>query len=274
MRRSILQISFILILGICSEAQQSAPENFRKGKFFASWGWNWGAYSKSDIHFTGADHNFVIKDVVAVDRPSRFSLEKYFNFNQFSIPQYNFRMGYFIRDNYSVSIAWDHMKYMMRPLQTVKISGEIDAGTAFDGQYANDDILLVEEFLQFEHTDGFNSLNVEIRRYDEFFQRGVFKLELVEGVGIGALVPRTDAVLFNRLNADKFHFSGHEIHAMLGARVNIGKRFFTQSEIKAGYANMQDILTTTADTDRASQKFFFYQLNVIFGATINFNKKK
>ena len=215
----------------------------------------------------------MIKDVVGVDRPSRFSFEKYFNFNQFSIPQYNFRMGYFIKDNYSVSIAWDHMKYVMRQFETVKISGEINAGTAFDGQYANDDILLVEGFLQFEHTDGFNSLNAEIRRYDEFFQKGVFKVELIEGVGIGALVPRTDAVLFNRQNADRFHFSGYEMHAMLGARVEIGKSFFTQSEIKAGYANMQDILTTVADTDRASQKLFFYQLNVIFGATMNFNKK-
>ena len=37
---------------------------------------------------------------------------------------------------------------------------------------------------------------------------------------------------------------------------------------------MADIRTTSSVSDKASQHFFFYQVNFVFGATINLKKKK
>jgi hypothetical protein len=59
-----------------------------------------------------------------------------------TIPQTNFRMGYFISDHYSLAIGVDHMKYVLTQNQTARISGTIAAGTPYDGVYTNDPIVI------------------------------------------------------------------------------------------------------------------------------------
>ena len=58
----------------------------------------------------------------------------------------------------------DHMKYVVVENQTAVISGEIaESISRFDGTYDNDKILLSPDFLHFEHTDGLNYWNIEVR---------------------------------------------------------------------------------------------------------------
>jgi len=96
-----------------------------KGKIFFHWGYNFSSYAKSDIHFTGPGYDFTIHDVKASDRPTKLSMT-YINPAKLTIPQFNFHFGYFIKDNYSISIGWDHMKYVVDIPQTVRISGYIN----------------------------------------------------------------------------------------------------------------------------------------------------
>jgi len=79
-----------------------------KGKFYINWGYNISWYNKSDIHFSGQGHDFILYDVVAYDRPSELSFD-YINPTTWSIPQFNFRFGYFISDKLSISAGWDHL---------------------------------------------------------------------------------------------------------------------------------------------------------------------
>ena len=65
------------------------------------------AFSKSDIHFKGNGYDFVLHNVVAHDRPSDLSWD-YINPKEVSIPQFNFRYSYFIKDNLAIVIAQDH----------------------------------------------------------------------------------------------------------------------------------------------------------------------
>ena len=44
------------------------------------------------------------------------------------------------------------------------------------------------------------------------------------------------------------------------------KHFLVQSELKGGYINMSNIRTTMDEADSASQSFWFYQVNMVFGA--------
>jgi hypothetical protein len=85
-------------------------------------------FSKSDIHFKGNGYDFVLHNVVAHDRPSDLSWD-YINPKEVSIPQFNFRYGYFIKDNLAIVIAQDHMKYVMDQNQTVDITGNISDPT-------------------------------------------------------------------------------------------------------------------------------------------------
>ncbi len=104
------------------------PKNLRtesnKGKFFFFWGYNFSSYAKSDIHFTGPNYDFILHDVKAADRPTKFG-STYFDPSRLTIPQFNLHFGYYIKDNYSISLGWDHMKYVVDIPQQVKISGFI-----------------------------------------------------------------------------------------------------------------------------------------------------
>ena len=202
-----------------------------------------------------------------------FDWKVYFNPSLATIPQYNFRFGYYFSDKYSLSIGSDHMKYVMRQNQFVKIDGNIsNSGTAYDGKYTNSDIKLLEDFLQYEHTDGLNYLNLELRRLDPLWQRKHFTLAATEGLGAGALVPKTNVMLLSKERNDQFHVAGWGAGAVLGLNFTFYRYFFLQTEFKGGYFNMPDVRTTQSTADKASQHFFFLQYNYLFGFNFSFGK--
>lgn len=167
------------------------------------------------------------------------------------------------------------MKYVVQANQTVKISGNIDGtGTVYDGTYSNDDIVITEDFMMFEHTDGLNYPNIEFRRFDEIINLNKVRIGITEGIGVGALYPKTNTTLLNNDRYDEFHLAGYGLSAVVGLNVTFFKYFFVQSEFKGGFISMPDIRTTMSKTDKASQSFFFTQLNIVFGATLNFKKDK
>lgn len=247
-----------------------------KGKVFVFWGWNRSHYTTSDIRFKGVDYDFTLNNVKADDKPKPFGIY-YFKLDELTIPQTNFRIGYFFKENYTVSIGVDHMKYVMRNDQTVKINGNINTGGAFDGVYNNEDIVLTSDFLLFEHTDGLNYVNVEVSRFDNLdnwlkFSLKNIDINLTEGVGIGLMYPKTNTTLLEKERYDEFHVSGYGISAHIGLNITFFKYFFIQSNLKVGYINMQDIRTTKDTADSASQHFSFLENMYVLGARFRLTK--
>ncbi len=145
----------------------------------------------------------------ATDRQSSYSTKLYFGAKTFTIPQYNARLGYFFKDNWEISIGTDHMKYVVEQNQTVPISGYIEnTNTIYDDLYENDKVKLEREFLLFEHTDGLNYVNAALRHSFKLVENNKIKFRSLEGVGLGILVPRTNATLLGKKRYDEFHFSG------------------------------------------------------------------
>ena len=267
---------FLLAYLTSAHAQEVEKTNFRKEDFFAYWGWNRAWYTNSDIRFEGADYHFVLKDVRAQDRPTKFGLNPYFHPLKLSIPQTNWRIGYYLSDHWSISFGQDHMKYVMQNDQLVDINGYIDLNGVWDGVYANESMVLTQDFLLFEHTDGLNYFNVEIRRFDPMISVNFLDMTfgVVEGFGMGFLYPRTSTTLMDFESIDEWHVAGYGVSFMVGVELSFLKHFFLQTELKSGYINMPDILTNPAGADRASQSFWFLQNNYIFGGRwrLNFNK--
>lgn len=239
----------------------------RSGTAYAYWGWNRAIFSNSNIHFQGAYYNFTIYDVIANDRQTPFNGNTYLNPAHATIPQYNFRIGYFLDQHYSLSFGIDHMKYVMQNMQEVLLKGNIEA-EGFSGEYEEYPIVLSPEFLQFEHTDGLNYINIEYRRTDEILKWKTFSLNITEGLGTGILMPKTKTTILGKERYDEFHLSGYGINTIIGTELQFGKYFFIQSELKGGWINMPDIRTTTNEIDRANQYFWFGQANILFGSRI------
>lgn len=276
--------------------EQIAVERYtahNKGKFFVSWGGNRDSYTKSDVNFRGKDYNFTVADMKAHDKPKGYHID-YVNPANMTIPQTNFRMGYFINDHYSVSIGWDHMKYVMTQNQTANVTGYINlpadqAGSIYNGVYNNTPVDMSQggaieggydkgvtnpngtAFLMYEHTDGLNYINTEVSRHDDISKwfglpnTDKVQINLTEGLGAGLLYPKTNTTLLGMERHDDFHISGYGLSAKAGINFTFFKYFYLQGELKGGYINMQDIRTTTSNEDKASQNFFFFQRIIAVG---------
>ena len=274
--RLLLMVSLLFSTVGFSQESPASTKVSKKGSFYFYWGWNKSSYTKSDISFKGTDYDFTLYDVVADDRQSPFSANIYLNPANITIPQYNMRFGYFFNDKYNISFGVDHMKYVMRSnqdpnlTQWATISGHIEnSGTAYDGDYDNTPFQIKPDFLLFEHTDGLNYLNFELRRQDLLYNYKKFNLNSVVGAGAGALMPKTNATLLNNERNDAFHFAGFGTGLMVGLNFEFYNRFYIQTETKIGYINMPDIRTTKFDTDKAKQHFSYLQGNVVFGINLN-----
>ncbi|MCK8140895.1 hypothetical protein MW871_03210 [Flavobacterium sp. I-SCBP12n] len=275
--KPIFYIAAILItlFTINANAQENTPIQDKytahnKGKFFVSWGGNRENYTKSDINFRGKDYNFTLENVTAHDKPKGWHVD-YVNPARMTIPQTNLRLGYFITDHYSVTIGVDHMKYVMSQDKAVNYTGFYPNPGTYDELLPNNQILLTEKFLKFEHTDGLNYVNTEFSRFDDI--SSLFKItntdkiqvNLTEGIGFGLLYPKTNTTLLGKDRHDDFHVSGFGTSVKAGLNVTFFKHFYVQGELKGGYINMQDIKTTKSSEDSASQDFFFFQRIIAVG---------
>ena len=226
----------IALIGITSFAQtenqvdlpvvQEKYTAHNKGKFYVFWGGNRETYSTSDIHFSGENYDFVVHNAQASDKPKGYHID-YINPARMTIPQTNFRMGYFVNDHYNISIGVDHMKYVMNQKQIANVSGYVNLpvtenGAIYNGVYNNTPVDLYANynpdndsnpppFLTFEHTDGLNYINTEISRVDDISSK-LFKswnsdkvqINLTEGFGAGILLPKTNTLYSNR-SKRRFH---------------------------------------------------------------------
>lgn len=274
--KSYLLILFLIGIINNSYAQEIVLENpvrytaSNKGKIYIYWGGNRGYFTKSDIRFRGADYDFTLENVKAFDKPKGWHLD-YINPSRMTIPQTNFRIGYFISDKYNISLGVDHMKYVMQQNQTVPIKGYYPNQGGYGEQLPNGQVLLTEEFLTFEHTDGLNYVNVEINRVDDIsklfriYNTDKVQVNLTEGVGMGIVFPKTNTKLLGKDRYDRFHLSGIGFSAKAGINITFFKHFFVQGELKGGYINMYDVRTTSDKADKASHNFFFGETIIVFG---------
>lgn len=277
MKQSFLMV----VLSFCifsqytfSQETVENPEKYtvhNKGKIYIFWGGNRESYSKSDIRFKGTDYDFTIYDVAAHDKPKGWHVD-YFNPTRITIPQTNFRIGYFISDHYNISIGLDHMKYVMYNDRRVNYSGFYpNAGTYNENPTANE-LTLTEDFLLYEHTDGLNYINTEFSRVDDItpylfktLDIDKFQINVTEGLGAGFIYPRTNTTLLDKERYDEFHIAGYGLSAKVGLNFTFFKHFFIQTELKGGYIDMNDIRTTNSSADTAEQNFWFLQRIIAVG---------
>ena len=105
MKNSFFIAITILLLGsktqTIAQEQENPTEKYtshNKGKFFVNWGGNIADFSKSNITFKGDTYNFTLSNVAAEDKPKGFHID-YINPMRMTIPQTNFRIGYFLTDD-------------------------------------------------------------------------------------------------------------------------------------------------------------------------------
>jgi hypothetical protein len=284
MKKVYYIIALLCLLVANNSFSQKNTHYSRKGQAFVFWGYNRGTYAKSDITFTGKGYDFTLHNVVAEDYASPFTFDRYFNPNTITIPQFNFRGGYFFNDHWCVMIGWDHMKYVMVNDQKASISGHISAQVSepvinvnpqYVGDYNHTPFTInSKDFLVFEHTDGFNYASVELDRYDRLWKakNNIQGIDWLVGVGAGPVVPRTDAHLFTVGQNHRWNIAGWGVSLKTGLRFDISRRLFFQADIKGGYSYLSNIRSTGHASDVAKQSIWFGEFYGALGYTIKKGK--
>jgi hypothetical protein len=258
----------LLILLFSVSAWHSILAQADKKYFFVTWGYNRATYATSDIHFSGNDYRFTLKNVVAKDRQTPLTKESifgtYLNLKSLTIPQFNCHIGRRLSPKWAVMIGWDHAKYVMQRDQTVKINGEIgntERTKNFAGVYQNQDIKLSPDFLTFEHTDGYNLVSIDVERFFNLYRADNQYFNVIGTLGAGAVmvVPRSDVRLFGIGKNHPWNISGEGILVKASLQLHFTKRLFLETQVKTGYTYLHAIPTTGIKGDKAQQGIGFLE---------------
>ncbi len=248
-----------------------------KGKFYFYWGYNRANYTKSDITLKGDGYEFTLHDAEAHDSPEPWG-DAYYDPLRFTIPQFNFRIGYQISDKYSISGGWDHMKYVVSRKQTVEVSGYINESVSvqYNGTYSKEPIQLVDYFLKLEHTDGLNYVRFNLDRTETFWMSKDEKqqLKLFAGVGTGPMFPWTDFTFMGKRSLNRPHLSGWGVSGHAALRFQFLKHYFIQFHGSTGYINLWSFLTAEDTNERGHQSFGFTERDIVIGAQFSVFDKK
>ncbi len=205
-----------------------AQELKKKGQFFGCWGYNIEWYTKSTIHFKNNktdNYDFKLYNVKAKDKPDFQSIPT----TNISIPQYNYRIGYFFPNNFGFEINFDHTKYVVQDYQRVKVSGYIHEETL-----SGDTVLDPIHFIHFEHTDGANMLmlNGMYKKKLFSFDKPWIQVFNTYKFGMGAFIPRTDVYFQGKRVNNKFHVAGFVAGIESGLRIEFLKHGFLDYSLK------------------------------------------
>lgn len=267
---------FLLLAVISNPADAQIRKHQRKrstnaGTLFLYWGYNRTAYTGSTIHFIGSDYDFTLKGVKATDRQPKFSGDLYLNPMNVTIPQYNFRVGYYFTEKWALSFGVDHFNYVMAPNNEVSLDGHFDMGvdSLWEGNYQQEPTTIDRNHFHYEHSGGLNYLRLELMRSFDLWEAGdrrQFAITGNVGLNLGPMLTTTNFLFAGEQTNRSTKLSGYGIGANASARFEFFKHVFIQAEGGLAFAHLPGVLTRPNDRNqRAKQAFGLATYNVSLG---------
>lgn len=200
-------------------------------EFFISWGYNGDAFAKSDIHFSqpALGSAFTLHGVQARDSKGWTDL---FN-HGLTVPQYNVRLGVFFNDRWGLELALDHIKWIVRQDQQVRMTGTLE------GEPVDTLVTLTPDVLRYQLNNGANPIFINvIRRVRVAGEPGrTGHVAFLAKAGGGFAVPHTENALFDHPNEAGFQFfHGWDLDAVAAVRVHLWRPLYFEFEEKLVYA--------------------------------------
>jgi hypothetical protein len=267
--KKIFIIPILLLLALVSFSQKK-KEKLIDGMYI-QWGYNREWYTHSNIHFIMSNGNdFILHNAKGHDQADLEDIYK--ETAQVSIPQYNYRVGFYLNKTHtkSVEINFDHIKYVVTDGQTVHVTGKID-GVPVDG----DSVLNYLTFLHLEHTNGGNLLHINYAQQNTIFttkSKSRPLVNLIWKLGGGITIPKTDFTWRGDELNNEFHVAGYSLAAEAGARLYPFKNFFIELTGKTGYVRYLNALINTKEMkgNRVRHGLGYFEVIGTFGYDISF----
>ncbi|MNJ83525.1 hypothetical protein D3C87_09440 [compost metagenome] len=274
MHKRLFVLLLLAIIAVPANAQVRKHQRKRStnaGTLFFYWGYNRTAYTKSNIHFIGSDYDFEMKGVKATDRQPKFGANLYLNPMNMTIPQYNFRIGYYFTEKWAISLGVDHFNYVMAPNNEVVLDGHFAMGadSLWEGNYHQESTVIDPNHFHYEHSGGLNYMRIELlRSYDiwEAGDRRQFAITGNVGLNLGPMLTTTNFRFSNEQSNRSTALSGYGIGANASVRLEFFKHLFIQGEGGLAFAHLPGVKTRLNDRNqRAKQAFGLATYNVSLG---------
>ena len=238
----------------------------RNGSFYFSWGYNTEWYSNSNIHVSqpGMGNDFTFQNIQAHDH---IGWDRLFQ-SQISIPQYNYRIGYFFnaKQDLGIELNFDHTKYVVTQGQTDHVSGKMD------GQNFDANVLISATTLQYQLNNGANFFLINIVKKLKFYQtpKGNLDIKGIGKFGVGPLVPHVQNTIFGNANVPHFQLGGWNTGLEAGVNILFAKHVYLEFTNKIDYARYFGMRVYGGE---ANQSFWCYELILTLGYTFHTGKK-
>jgi hypothetical protein len=248
-------------------------ESYSKGTLWGYWGYNRTRYTNSDIRFVGPGYDFTMADSKAHDEQAILSSNNYLRLSNLTVPQFNVRMGYYFRNNWAISLGYDHFKYIFADDNDVFLSGEIDPGvdnlTNWSGTYDAEPIETNRKLFHYENSDGMNFIRLELTRTDTWVRLGnkdQFKISTNFGWSFGSILSFNDFRFAGTDSKRTISMSGIGTALHISPRFEFFRHVFIQPTLSGGLIRQGKVKTRPNNASSYAQQSFAYgEFNTVVG---------
>ena len=237
-------------------------------QLYLSWGYNEEWYTNSTVHISqpalGNDYG-----LIHVNAHNHKGWDEGLLHEQLTIPQYNYRIGYYFNDKQDMAIElnFDHTKYIITDNQPIHLTGTINNKPA-------------DYTLNFAASNGFyyylnNGANFFLINFVKRF--GLYKaktnnllVDFIGKAGIGPVVPHVQNSFFGQANNPNFQFGGWNTGIETVLRVTFLHNLFFEFSQKGDYARYSHLKIYDG---LAKQNFGTYELILSGGIIFPTTKK-
>ena len=236
------KIFFIVIaLILCLKSNKTVSQSIatHRGEYYFSWGYNTEWYTHSNVKVTQPTLNnkYTFSNIVGHDH--RGWDEGLFS-KPLTIPQYNYRLGYFFNDkkNLGIEINFDHTKFIMTDGQNARVKGtlngrNVDTSVVFSGQNG----------FYYYLNNGANFLLFNLIKRWSFStnKKRTIKLDALGKAGLGPVIPHVDNSFFGNKNNAHFQFGGWNTGIEGDIRATFYKHVYLEFAGKLDYARYSNL---------------------------------
>jgi hypothetical protein len=216
----------------------TAQKTERKGEFYFSWGYNKEWYTPTNVSISqpSLGNNFTFKNTKLEDHPG---WDDALLTKAISIPQYNYRIGYFIDKDkdLAIEINFDHTKALFLDNQTVHMVGTynnrpIDSSFVFSKTGTGTS----RNYYYLNNGANFLLFNIVKRKKFTKISTKDFAFDGLAKVGFGPVIPHVENCLFGVKNNQLFQFGGWNTGAEYAIRSTFKKSLYAELAGKVDYA--------------------------------------
>jgi hypothetical protein len=249
-----------------SEAQSADTAKHLKfvhnGRFFGSWGYNteWYTHSNISINQPGMQNNFTFENLSAHDRIGWNNLFH----AQPTIPQYNYRLGYFFdeKQDWAIELNFDHTKYVVTQGYLAILNG------TYKGRTVDTAILVNNNSLYWQLNNGANWFLINLVRKLHILKtsNNNFVIYALVKAGFGPCVPHVSDEIFGVWNDPHFQVGGVNTGAEALIRFTFFRCVYLEYCNKVDYADYWGLRVYDGT---AAQAFGAYEMIANIGFTFH-----